>query len=119
GPRAPSSGGVLDAAPARPVAGALVYASWRFVDGSGQTAPAGYREHIGSTDATGHYVVPRVEELPGGGVRLSDFRLLVYKRGYVAYRSDRRFDDFGPRPALTQDGYSVALVRRRPRPAAP
>jgi hypothetical protein len=110
--RGPFSGRVLDADTDRSVAGALVYASWRFVDGSGQSAPAGYREHVGSTDATGHYLVPRLEDLPGA--RLSDFHLVIYKRGFVAYRSDRRFDDFGPRTDFTQNGYNVELQRWRP-----
>jgi hypothetical protein len=111
--RGPFDGRVLDADTDRPVAGALVYASWRFVTGAGagQTAPAGFREHMGSTDATGHYLVPELDELPG---RLSDFHLIVYKRGYVAYRSDRRFDDFGPRSDFTQHSQVIALAHWRP-----
>jgi hypothetical protein len=112
--RGPFDGRVLDADTDRPLVGALVYASWRFVTsdgGNGQTAPAGFREHIGSTDATGHYVVPELGDLPG---RLSDFHLVVYKRGYVAYRSDRRFDDFGPRSDFTQRDQVIELARWRP-----
>lgn len=113
--RGPFTGRVVDLDTDRPVGGALVYASWRFVssDLCGDAAPAGFREFIGSTDSTGHYVVPELTDAPAGA-RLSDFRLLVYKRGYAAYRSDRRFDDFGPRTDFTQDGYAVELVRWRP-----
>jgi hypothetical protein len=112
--RGPFSGRVLDADTDRPVTGALVHASWRFVTGSGMTEPAGFREYIGSTDATGNYLVPRLEGGPEGGTRLSDFRILIYKRGYVAYRSDRRFDDFGPQTDFSQLGHTVALARWRP-----
>src|SRR5262245_44134624 len=97
----PFTGRVLDADTDRPVSGALVYASWRFVDGEGlgSGAPAGYREWTGSTDPQGRYFVPQLDDLPGSkpsSGRLADFHLLIYKRGYVGYRSDRRFDDLGP-----------------------
>jgi hypothetical protein len=112
--RGPFTGRVVDADTRRPIAGAMVYASWRFVDGFGFQEPAGWREHIGSTDATGAYVIPRLESGPKAPARLSDFHVVVYKRGYVAFRSDRRFDDFGPRFDFTQAGEVVALERWKP-----
>jgi hypothetical protein len=109
----PFSGRVIDSETDRPIPGALVYASWRFVSGSGFVAPDGFRDWIGSTDAQGRYVVPELEDAPGGA-RLADFHLLVYKRGYVAYRSDRRFDDLGPQTEFSQQGASITMARWRP-----
>jgi len=111
--RGPFSGRVLDGDTDRPVTGALVYASWRFVEGAGLTAPHGYSEWIGSTDSLGLYKVPRLDSSSREN-RLADFHLVVYKRGYVAYRSDRRFDDLGPRTEFSQMGATVTLVRWRP-----
>jgi hypothetical protein len=110
--RGPFTGRVVDAASASPVAGALVYASWTFEAGAGLPIPGGYREHIGNTDANGYYEVPRVGAAPDGA-RLVDFTLVVYKRGFVAYRSDRRFSDFGPRLDFSQKQHQIALERWR------
>ena len=113
--RGPFTGRVVDAASGAPVAGALVYATWTFESGAALPIPAGYREHVGSTDANGHYAVPSVDEVGGApsGGRLTDFTLVVYKRGFVAYRSDRRFADFGPRLDFAQRQNQVALERWR------
>jgi hypothetical protein len=110
--RGPFSGRVLDGATREPVAGALVYATWRFESGTGLTAPAGAREQVGSTDASGFYEIGRLGAVPSGA-RLTDFHLVIYKRGYVAYRSDRRFDDLGPRLDFAQRGNQVLLERWR------
>lgn len=110
----PFDGRVVDAETGRPISGAQVYATWTFVEGYGLTAPAATREHLTLTDANGRYVVPRIEAFPSGGdVRLSEFRLVIYKRGYVAYRSDRRFEDFGPRTDFAQKRNQVRLARWR------
>lgn len=112
--RGPFDGQVVDAESDRPVTGAQVYASWAFVDGYGLTAPAAWHEHLATTDETGHYHIPRLGDLPrGGSLRLSEFHLVIYKRGYVAYRSDRRFEDFGPRTDFTQQHHEVRLDRWR------
>jgi hypothetical protein len=109
----PFTGRVLDGTTRAPVAGAMVFASWSLVRGSGLTVAAGTREAVVSTDATGHYVVPMLTDLPAG-TRLGDLRLVIYKRGYVGYRSDRRFDDFGPRRDFAQQDNLVRLERWRP-----
>jgi hypothetical protein len=112
--RGPFDGRVVDAENGNPVAGALVYATWRFESGYGLAQPAGFREFVASTDATGRYTIPALESRPpGDSARLTDFQLIIYKRGYVAYRSDRRFRDFGPRMDFAQHYNEVELERWR------
>ena len=108
----PFNGRVLDGTTHQPVAGALIYGAWSLERGAGLPEPAGAREFVGSTDAAGYYKVPKLGSLPGG-TRVTEFTLLVYKRGYIAYRSDRRFTDLGPRMDFAQDGNQVLLERWR------
>ena len=108
----PFSGRVTDATTRAPVAGALVYGAWTFERGAGLPEPAGAREFVGSTDANGAYTVPVLKEVPRGA-RVTEFTLLVYKRGYIAYRSDRRFTDLGPRMDFAQRDNQVSLERWR------
>ncbi len=112
--RGPFTGRVLDATTKAPIAGALVYATWTLERGSALPEPAGAREVVGSTDAGGNY---RIATLPSSalsaGARVTDFTLLVYKRGYIAYRSDRRFHDLGARMDFAQTGNQVLLERWR------
>jgi hypothetical protein len=114
--RGPFTGRVVDASSGSPVAGALVYAAWTFEAGAALPIPGGFREHVASTDANGYYELPTVDSLggaPESGARLTDFTLVIYKRGFVAYRSDRRFDDLGPRLDFAQKQNQVALERWR------
>jgi hypothetical protein len=112
--RGPFDGQVIDAETGRPIPDAQVLASWTFVEGYALLAPAAWREHIVVTDATGRYQIPRLAEVPrGGSARLGDFHLVVYKRGYIAWRSDRRFEDFGPRADFAQRKQEVRLERWR------
>ena len=110
--RGPFSGRVLDATTKTPIAGALVYAAWTLERGTALPEPAGSREVVGSTDAGGNYRIASLPSLPAGA-RVTDFTLLVYKRGYVAYRSDRRFHDLGARMDFAQTGNQVLLERWR------
>lgn len=110
--RGPFNGRVIDQTTHAPVAGALVYAAWTLERGSGLVEPAGSREFVGSTDAGGNYKVPVLDGVPTG-TRVTDFTLLVYKRGYIAYRSDRRFTDLGPRMDFAQEDNQVLLERWR------
>ena len=110
--RGPFRGRVVEAETGEPVSGAVVYATWTLRRGYGMTLPAGHREHITSTDERGMYEVPALDE-PGGGVRITDFALVIYKRGFIAYRSDRRFADLGPRRDFAQLGNEVELARWR------
>jgi hypothetical protein len=79
---------VTDAQAGRPIAGAVVWVSWRFCEGTSVCIPAGTDTWSGETDADGRYVVPRLTRFPGA-VRLDGLTLVVYKRGFVVYRSDR------------------------------
>src|SRR3954470_17533607 len=54
----PFDGRVVDAQSGKPVAGALVYASWGFEVGRGLTAPAGSANATAETDSDGRYVIP-------------------------------------------------------------
>ncbi len=110
--RGPFTGRVLDATTKAPIAGALVYAAWTLERGTALTEPAGSREVVGSTDAGGNYRIATLGALPKGS-RVTEFTLLVYKRGYVAYRSDRRFHDLGPRMDFAQSSNQVLLERWR------
>jgi hypothetical protein len=110
--RGPFTGRVLDSTTKSPIAGALVFAAWTLERGTALVEPAGAREVVDSTDAGGNYTIDILGSLPKG-VRVTDFTLLVYKRGYVAYRSDRRFHDLGPRMDFAQSGNQVLLERWR------
>lgn len=110
--RGPFNGRVLDATTKAPIAGALVYAAWTLERGSALLEPAGSREVVGSTDAGGNYKIAELGGIPRG-TRVTEFTLLVYKRGYVAYRSDRRFHDLGPRMDFAQSANQVLLERWR------
>jgi hypothetical protein len=108
----PFTGRVVDTTTKAPVAGALVYGAWTLERGTALSEPAGSKEFVGSTDAAGYYKIPELGSLPRG-VRVTEFTLLVYKRGYIAYRSDRRFTDLGLRMDFAQQSNQVLLERWR------
>lgn len=109
--RGPFNGRVVDATTRAPIAGALVYAAWTYERGTGLVEPAGAREHVGSSDAGGNYLVPPLPDHAPSAARVTGFTLLVYKRGYIAYRSDRRFSDLGLRMDFAQRDNQVLLER--------
>jgi hypothetical protein len=108
----PFTGRVVDATTHSAISGALVYAAWSFERGAGLPTPAGVHEFVGSTDPGGNYKVPALGAPPAGS-HVADFTLLVYKRGFIAYRSDRRFTDLGPRMDFAQKDNQVLLERWR------
>ncbi|MBA3462601.1 MAG: hypothetical protein H0T46_21780 [Deltaproteobacteria bacterium] len=108
----PFNGRVVDATTHAPVAGALVYGAWTLERGTALPEPAGSREFVGSTDANGGYAIPELASIPKG-TRVTEFTVLVYKRGYIAYRSDRRFNDLGIRLDFAQKDNQVLLDRWR------
>ena len=86
-------GQVLDAQSGKPVSGAIVQASWAFESGRGLTAPAGGSVATVATDSDGRYLIERLGDLPSSRARVIAVTVVVYQKGYVAYRSDRVFDN--------------------------
>ena len=67
------------------------------------------------TDADGRYRVAVLKQLPVGlSTRLTRFSLLVYKKGFVAYRHDRTFGQGRPRTSFSQYRNRVRLARWSP-----
>jgi hypothetical protein len=91
----PFDGRVVDAATGKPIAGAIVQATWSYEMGGGLTAPAGAAVTTAATDNEGRYLIDRLDDLPPARSRVVGFTLVVYQRGYVAYRSDRVFAPAG------------------------
>ncbi len=86
--RGPFDGQILDAATGEPVADATVVAVWSYDHGDGFIAPRGSDVVEATTDEAGRYRIPECPQtIDGNTVRLVSFELLVYKRGFVAYRS--------------------------------
>src|SRR5262249_9556092 len=71
--------------------------------------PAGTQTRSVLTRSDGGYELPAIS-VPGGLV-LSRFTLLVYKAGFVGYRSDQRFEDRGPRSDFAQRRLAIRLER--------
>jgi hypothetical protein len=111
----PYDGIVMDADSDRPVAGALVAGAWAFERGIGFQAPLSAEEVVVETGADGRYLIPRLQELPGGlSTRVRRFTLIVYQRGYAGWRSDHRFPGREPRRDFSQRGNRVRLEKWQP-----
>jgi hypothetical protein len=111
----PFDGLVLDSETERPVAGATVAASWAFERGIGLTGPLGAHELVVETGADGRYRIPALDDLPAGGsTRVRRFTLIVYHRGHVGWRSDRRFPDGRARRDFSQRGNRIRLEKWQP-----
>lgn len=111
----PFDGKVIDSGTERPVAGALVAVSWAFERGIGSEGPFGAEEVVTQTGVDGRYVVPRLPRLPSGmSTRVRRATLIVYRRGYVGWRSDRRFPGRQPRRDFSQRGNVVRLEAWQP-----
>jgi hypothetical protein len=103
-------GQVVDADTEKPIQGAIVLASWSFARGLGLVGPSGATTRTVETDVDGRYTIPRLSDLPGGlSTRVAGFTLVVYKRGYVGYRSDRFFRDGAARSDFAQHANMVRL----------
>lgn len=111
----PYDGTVLDADTERPIAGALVAASWAFERGIGVPGPIDAEEVVTQTGADGRYSIAMLGRLPAGlSARVRRFTLIVYQRGYQAWRSDRRFPGREARRDFSQRGNVVRLDRWQP-----
>ncbi|MFH0899847.1 MAG: hypothetical protein V2A73_04380 [Pseudomonadota bacterium] len=119
--KGPFDGQVVDVETGRPIGGAMICGTWELAEGTVFPIPAGSIEHVTKSDPNGFYRVPRLEEVGKAGERhgrsssaqVAAFILTVYKRGYVAYRSDRRFEDFSTRTELSQRFNQVRMARWR------
>ena len=107
----PFDGRVVDADSGKPIAGATVFASWGFEIGRGLTAPAGGWTETTETNSDGRYLIRHLRAVPGSRVRVMRFSLIIYKSGYIGYRSDRRFDDFSERHDFAQHLNAAKLER--------
>lgn len=108
----PHDGMVIDAETERPIAGAVVEGVWAFERGRGLRGP--FYSITRSVDTTddGRYALPRLDDLPDGqSTRLVRFTLTVYRRGYVAYRSDFIFPSGAIRHDFSQHLNKARLVK--------
>jgi hypothetical protein len=111
----PYDGKVIDGETERPIAGATVAASWAFERGIGVPAPVDAEEVVVQTGADGRYAIPQLDRLPTGlSARVRRFTLIVYQRGFVAWRSDRRFPGGMARRDFSQRGNVARLERWQP-----
>jgi hypothetical protein len=111
----PFDGVVVDAETDRPIAGATVFGAWAFEHGIGLRGPAGVREVAAETTADGRYQIASPKNLPSGGsIRLCRFTLVVYRRGYVGYRSDFKFGNGEIRHDFSQRANKVRLQKWQP-----
>jgi hypothetical protein len=117
--RGPFDGQVVDVTTAEPIAGATVTGVWSYDRGDGLIGPWGSETTTVTTDAAGRYRIP--SHKPGGEttlrpdgqtVRLVAFHLVIYKRGFVGYRSDRILEG-GARTDFTQRHNRVQLRKWR------
>jgi hypothetical protein len=108
----PFDGLVVDGETERPLAGAVVEGAWAFERGIGLQGPAGALEAATETGADGRYRLRIPADLPRGeGIRLRRFTLIVYRRGYVAWRSDGSFPTGEPRHDFAQRANRVRLEK--------
>lgn len=107
----PFDGQVLDAATGEPVADAVVVGVWAYDRGDGFIGPHGSETYSTTTDAAGRYrIAPARQSVRASALRLVGFHLVVYKRGYLGYRSDALFEG-GTRPDFTVR-HNRALLRK-------
>jgi hypothetical protein len=92
----PFDGQVVDESTSEPLQGATVVGVWSYDRGDGFIAPYGSEVVEVKTDQAGRYRIPKAKlSVRGAWVRLVAFELVVYKRGYVAYRSDAVYEGGG------------------------
>lgn len=111
----PFEGRVVDADTDKPIADAVVWCSWSFHRGVGNTAPEAVRSRETRTDADGRYRVEALRTFPQGmSTRLARFSLVVYKKDYVAYRHDAVFNRRARRPRFSQLNNQIELSKWSP-----
>jgi hypothetical protein len=110
----PFEGLVVDAETDRPIAGAVVAGYWAFERGTGLNGPSGSFEVATETGADGRYRIASLDSLPSGASqRIRRFTLIVYQKGYIGWRSDRRFPERTARRDFSQRSNRVRLEKWR------
>jgi len=109
----PFDGQVIDESTGEPVDNASVVAIWSYDRGDGFIGPNGSEVYETETDAAGRYRIPKAPlKIRGRTVRLVAFSLVIYKRGYVGYRSEST-PDGAPRTDFTVRQNKVSLRKWR------
>lgn len=109
----PFDGQVLDATTGEPLADAVVVGVWAYDRGDGFIGPYGSETYSTTTDPAGRYrIAPPRLELRATALRLVSFHLVVYKRGYLGYRSDA-LNEGGSRPDFVVRHNRVELRKWR------
>ncbi len=111
----PFDGVVIDQSTASPVTSALVVGTWAFQEPGGIAVPESAYSVSTVTGSDGSYSLPSVPSGRQFAGLLRRFTLVVYKAGFVGYRSDywtdAHFDDRSPRHDFVQRGNTVRLDR--------
>ncbi|HEY7957118.1 MAG TPA: carboxypeptidase-like regulatory domain-containing protein [Polyangia bacterium] len=110
----PFDGQVVDAATGKPIPDATVYAAWGYSVGRDLSAPAGGASESVQTDSDGRYHLPRLSDVPSGRFRIARVAIVIYKSGFIAWRSDRRFEDLSVRHDFSQTENLAKLDRFAP-----
>lgn len=109
----PFDGQVLDATTGEPIADAVVVGVWAYDRGDGFIGPHGSETYSTTTDAAGRYrIAPPSLSVRASALRLVSFHVVVYKRGYLGYRSDALYEG-GRRPDFAVRHNRVELRKWR------
>lgn len=110
----PFDGQVVERASGSPVSGALVVGTWFFNDG--ELWPTGIGSYSSSTTTSGDglYALPGLPSRERRLALLRRFTLVVYKAGFVGYRSDFHEDDGALRHDFAQHTAKLPLERLAP-----
>ena len=109
----PFDGQVLDATTGEPLSEATIVGVWAFDRGDGFIGPHGSETYSTTTDAAGRYrIAPPRLSVRGSALRLVSFHIVVYKRGYLGYRSDALYEG-GSRPDFVVRHNRVELRKWR------
>lgn len=107
----PFDGQVVDQSTSTPIAAALVIGTWAYETPQGPARPeAAFSVHV-MTRADGTYTLPKLPPSERRSELLRRFTLVVYKSGYLGYRSDLRTDDRTPRHDFAQHDNKARLDR--------
>ncbi len=109
----PFDGQVLDATTSEPIADAVVVGVWAYDRGDGFIGPHGSETYSTTTDQAGRYrIAPPRLNVRASALRLVSFHVVVYKRGYLGYRSDALYEG-GSRPDFVVRHNRVELRKWR------